>query len=166
MGYTTEFYGQFDLDKPLTQAHLYYLNAFADTRRMKRNSNKLAKVPDPAREAVGLPVGIEGEYFVAGKGYAGQDRDDSILDYNCPAKTQPGLWNKWVPTEDGTGIEWSGAEKFYDYVEWLEYMVENFLKPWGYTLNGSVKWRGEDFDDMGVITVKDNLVTTKYVSFK
>lgn len=59
------------------------------------------------------------------------------------------------------GIAWNGHEKFYDYVEWLEYLVENFLKPWGYKLNGTVTWQGEDSGDFGKIIVKENVVSTK-----
>ncbi len=50
------------------------------------------------------------------------------------------------------------GEKFYHYTEWLEYIIEHFLKPWGYVLNGSVEWRGEDDADLGVIYVHQNRV--------
>jgi len=160
MGYATTFDGCFVLNKPLEQKQKDYLTAFADTRRMKRNAEAAIQFPDPIRNAVDLPIGVEGEYFVGGRGFCGQDRDDSILDYNESASTQPGLWCKWVPTEDGTAIEWSGAEKFYNYVEWLVYLVNNFLKPWGYVLNGQVDWQGEETEDFGTLYVKNNRVTT------
>jgi hypothetical protein len=170
MGYTTDFSGQFTLDKPLAANHLAYLQKFAETRRMKRDETITAGRPDPFREAVGLPVGIEGEFFVAAGGDAAQEgmfggyEEKSplgILDSNRPAKTQPGLWCQWVPTSDGTAIEWDGGEKFYDYVEWLEYLIANFLKPWGYVLNGSVEWSGEDRGDVGVIEITNNEVNVK-----
>lgn len=159
MGYTTTFRGQFDLDKPLTEAHAEYLNKFSETRRMKRAAEGARILPDPVRLAVGLDVGPEGAYFVGGGGDFGQDRDASILDYNNPPKDQPGLWCQWVPTADLRGLEWNQAEKFYDYTEWLQYLIDNFLKPWGYTVTGSVDWRGEDFDDCGTLTVADGVVT-------
>jgi len=159
MGYTTDFYGQFELDRPLAPKHAEYLNQFSETRRMKRNAGVAAKLPDPTREAAGLPIGTEGEYFVGAGGDFGQNSDESVLDYNGHPRTQPGLWCQWVPTEDGLGIEWNGTEKFYYYVEWLEYIVENFLKPWGYVLNGAVEWSGEERGDVGIIKVKDNVVT-------
>jgi hypothetical protein len=37
MGYTTDFSGEFKLDKPLTDEQAIYVNKFADTRRMKRD---------------------------------------------------------------------------------------------------------------------------------
>ena len=165
MGYTTEFEGQFDLDDQLTEAQTAYLKAFSNTRRMKRDAEIVETFEDPIRKAAGLPVGKEGEYFVVAGGFAGQDRDKSIVDYNNPPRTQPGLWCKWVPNYEANGIEWNGAEKFYYYVEWLEYIIDNFLKPWGHILNGRVRWRGEEMSDIGVITVKNNKVSVKKVKF-
>ena len=52
MGYTTDFDGKFDLDKPLTPEHRAYLEAFARTRRMQRNAVITATMPDPIRESV------------------------------------------------------------------------------------------------------------------
>jgi len=160
VGYTTEFDGRFNLDKPLTEAHAAYLRALAETRRMKRNPELCAKRPDPLREAVGLPVGEEGEYFVAAAGTMGQSHEDDVVEYNWPPKTQPGLWLQWIPTKDLAGFEWDGTEKFYNYEEWLVYLVENFLKPWGYVLNGSVEWSGEEGTDNGYLLVEDNEVST------
>jgi len=94
-------------------------------------------------------------------GYAGQDRGPDILDHNKPPKGQPGLWCHWVPTEDGMGIEWDGGEKFYDYTEWIRYLIHHFLAPAGYVLNGEVEWQGEDPSDIGKIVVKDNEVSAR-----
>jgi hypothetical protein len=163
MGYTTKFEGKFLLDKPLTEAQAKYLLKFANTRRMKRNPKLVELLPDPIREAVGLPIGIDGEYFVGGTGTAGQYHDNSIVEYNDPSPTQPGLWCQWVPNDDGTAIEWDGGEKFYNYIEWLEYIMDNFLIPWGYTLNGKVSWQGENPYDIGQIVIKNNLVRTTKV---
>lgn len=158
MGYTTEFEGHFNLDKPLTEDQAAYLKAFAFTRRMDRDELKASKLPDPLRESVGLPVGRDGGYYVGSHGDSkfGQTDDISVTHHNNPPGGQPGLWCQWVPTEDHMGIEWDGNEKFYYYSEWLIYIVENFLKPWGYTLNGVVEWTGEQDDDWGTLLVSDN----------
>ena len=153
MGYTTNFKGKFTLDKPLRPEHTAYLHAFADTRRMKRDPHKASMMPDQRRAAVGLPIGVEGGYFVGGYGFAGQDRDASIIDYNQEPTEQPGLWCKWIPTDDGTGIKWSGAEKFYDYVEWLNYLIDHFLTPWGYEISGKVAYSGESRGDVGHVKI-------------
>ena len=161
MGYTTDFTGQFNLDKPLTPEHKAYLDQFAGTRRMDRDEVKAAKLPDPIREAVGLPIGKDGQYFVASGGFRGQDHDASVTNGNYPASDQPGLWCQWVPNTLGTAIEWDGGEKFYEYVGWIGYLIHHFLAPWGYTLNGTVEWQGEESSDFGKIVIKDNKISAK-----
>ena len=73
----------------------------------------------------------------------------------------PGLYCQWIPTEDGKFLEWDSGEKFYNYVEWLEYLIEKILKPKGYILNGKVEWSGEERGDIGLIVIENNIVTTK-----
>lgn len=159
MGYTTEFTGEFKLDRQLEPQHLAYLKAFNRTRRMKRDEKKVEKLPDEVRLNAGLPIGEQGGYYVGSTGHRGQDfGNTSILDHNAPPAEQPGLWCQWEPGEDGQSIRWDEGEKFYDYVEWLEYIIEHFLAPWDYKLNGSVSWQGEDDTDIGVIKVTDNTV--------
>lgn len=80
-------------------------------------------LPDTVGQAVGLPIGKEGEYFVGALSDSGQYHDNTIVDYNYPPVTQPGLLCQWVPSEDGTVIQWDNGEKFYYYVEWLRYIV-------------------------------------------
>ena len=143
MGYTTYFDGQFDLDKPLDDETYEFLVKFNETRRMKRD------VPDK--------YGIEGEFYVNGC-LAGQDVEDNVIDSNKPPSTQPGLWCQWVPTKDKKAIVWDEGEKFYDYIEWIEYLIEKILAPRGYVLNGIVKWEGDDCSDQGKIEITDNVV--------
>lgn len=159
MGYTTEFDGEFQLNQALSVAHAEYLHAFSDTRRMKRNTIVAANFSDPKRQAVCLPIGVDGEFFVGFEENYGQTKDASVISYNEPPQTQPSLWCQWVPNESKTAIIWNEGEKFYDYIEWLQYLIRNFLTPWGYILNGSVSFQGEDVNDSGIITVTDNVVT-------
>jgi hypothetical protein len=159
MGYTTDFAGKWTVSPQLKPEHAAYLKKFAETRRMERNEVKTRAKPDPIRQAAGLPVGEWGAYFVGSEAFGGQDFDDeSVTSSKCPPPGQPGLWCQWVPTSDGNGITWDGGEKFYDYQEWLQYLIDHFLEPWGYTLNGDVKWQGEQGDDAGVIRVTDNKI--------
>jgi hypothetical protein len=144
MGYTTHFYGRFELNRTLDDETKAFLNKFAQTRRMKR-------LVDPK-------YGIEGEFFVDGAGFAGQDQDKTILDYNRPPVTQPSLWCQWVPSNCGNFIQWDGDEKFYGYIKWLEYIIKNFLAPKDYILNGKVKFQGEEPSDAGMIDVNNNIV--------
>lgn len=152
MGYQTDFNGSFTLDKPLTEPHKAYLLAFSESRRMKRNAEVAAKLPDPLRDAVALPIGAEGAYYVAG------DDSTSVTNTNLPPDGQPGVWCQWIPSEDGEEIVWDDGEKFYHYDEWITYLIDNFLKPWGYVLGGEVEWRGEEWDDHGTMSVQNNVL--------
>lgn len=156
MGYHTEFWGSVTVDPPLNDAEIAYLTAFSETRRMDRR---------------------EGPYFVGGSGEFGQGRDSDIIDYNRPPRGQPGLWCQWVPTSGGTEIEWDGGEKFYDSVEWMEYLIEHFLKPGAlaknelpflqanHTVNGEIHAQGGESSDRWKLVVKDNRVSVVRGSF-
>ncbi|MCL1471103.1 hypothetical protein [Argonema antarcticum] len=156
MGYTTEFDGTFHLNKRLFDSEFLYLLEFSQTRRMKRDVTVLESFPDPARTAVNLPLGEDGCYFVNEKW--DKNSEISIVDYNRPPAGQPGLWCHWIPNSDGSGIQWDGGEKFYHYIEWLQYLIDRFLQPWGYLLNGKVHWQGEDSHDYGHIHVENNKI--------
>jgi hypothetical protein len=190
MGYTTDFEGGFEFSRPLTIDENNYIKKFNETRRMKRNVEKLYELFKGEHGNPFLPkeetYGNDGEYFIGGGGFAGQDKDDSIVDYNTPpgqldflttdynerwtqndlrtreGKCQPGLWCQWVTNEDGTHLMWDGGEKFYNYCEWLNYLINHFFEKWGVKLNGEVYWKGEESEDMGKIVVKDNKVIVKY----
>lgn len=138
--------------------------------------------------------GKEGEYFVGGTGHAGQDNDASVIDQNTPpgelgydvkvdfntrweenqkriaeGLCQPGLWCQWIiedgDDEDEQFLEWDGGEKFYNYIEWLKYLINHFFTPWGVLLNGEIEWSGEEFGDKGIIKVEDNKVKIGKVSY-
>jgi hypothetical protein len=78
-----------------------------------------------------------------------------------PESKYPSYYCQWIPTEDGLHLKWDGNEKFYGYVEWLEYLIKEFFAPKGYVLNGEISWEGEEHGDTGKIFVKNNEVTTK-----
>ena len=146
MGYTTDFTGSFALNKKLDKETHEFLDKLANTRRMARN--------------VEPKYGVEGEFYVDGGGSFGQGDEDNIIDHNRPPKTQPSLWCQWVPAKNGKQIEWDGGEKFYNYVEWIEYIIKSILEPKGYILNGDVYWSGEDSADTGKIHIENNHVTS------
>ena len=179
MGYTTDFDGSLKISRPLTKKQTEYINLLGETRRMKRDVNKLmdiykgkhgnpgAKDKTNAQEV----YGHQGEFFARDDGNMGQGDDGTVLDHNCPPgqkgfmqgrveKGQPGLWCQWGITEDGDELQWDGGEKFYNYIEWLEYLIKNFFIPWGRKLNGEIFWYGEDRDDCGKIKVRNNEVFT------
>lgn len=144
MGYNTNFNGQFNLNKPLSEKDKEFLTKFAKTRRTARK--------------VDAKYGIEGEFYVDGAVRYGQGEDETILDNHRYPKTQPGFWCQWVPNDDGTAIVWDGNGKFYNYIEWINYLIKSILEPRGYSLTGYVKWHGDEPDDFGIISIENNVV--------
>jgi hypothetical protein len=111
------------------------------------------------RNATGPELGIGAQGF---HGIAGQQETPDIVIEWAPPAGQPGQWCQWTPDEDGTAIVWDEGEKFYEYVDWICYLIDQFLKPWGYVVNGEVTWSGEESGDLGLIEVTDNKVRVKY----
>jgi hypothetical protein len=69
----------------------------------------------------------------------------------------PGIWCDWyAPAPDV--LAWNGTEKFYHYVDWLNYLINHFFIDWDVKLNGTIDWFGEDHRDRGTITVTNNKV--------
>jgi len=130
---------------------LLLVNGLAKTRRMGRNMDSF--------------FGVEGEFYFDTSDFDnfGQSKDNTVIDSNKPPKTQPELWLQWIvnyneQTNEYT-LEWDQGEKFYGYIEWLEYLIKNIFEPKNILLNGSVNWEGEDRDDVGTITIVNNTIT-------
>src|SRR5262245_41795960 len=132
MGYTTIFKGQLAIHPLLNAKHLAYLKAFNTTRHMKWNVDEIAKVPDPVREAVHLPLGSEGAFVVLDVPY----QSPLVTNPNHSPNSLPGLWCSWTPTDNGQALKWDGGDNFSFYQDWLSFLFLEFLRPWGYRLEG------------------------------
>jgi len=143
MGYTTDFKGTLKLNKPLTEEDNTFLVNLNKSRRMKLK--------------VDTKYGVEGEFYV-NDDLSQWGKSDKVVDNNTPPSTQPGLWCQWVPTKDGLGLEWDGGEKAYNMEDWIFYIINKYLAPRGYVLNGVVEAYGEDTGDIWAIKVEDNIV--------
>ncbi|MET8629696.1 hypothetical protein ABZW30_39225 [Kitasatospora sp. NPDC004669] len=78
------------------------------------------------------------------------------------------------PTDDGSGIQWNRAEKFYDPTEWMHHLIDHFLKPgttarghpgfehftFDHVLNGVIDAVGAEEGDEWQLIVQNNTVTT------
>jgi hypothetical protein len=154
MGYSTDFYGFWTLTPALSLAQTDYLQKFARTRRVKRDPDAIKT--DRRLSAIGLELGVDAEYFVDV-----EDEDKSIVDLNLPPGSQPSLWCKWRVNDRGDRLEHNGGEKFDEYVEWLDYLVEHFFSPWGVRIDGSVKYEGDVPVDSGMIEIIDNRIEVR-----
>lgn len=71
----------------------------------------------------------------------------------------PDAYLQWEPTDDGSALRWDGNEKFYDYVEWLRWLIVEWFRPRGYALSGEVKYQGEEIGDCGRLVIANDVVT-------
>ena len=150
MGYTTTFTGRIEISPPLDSAEIDFLLEFADHRRMHRRSG---------------PYGMTDGY-----------NNPDVIDYNEEHPGQPSLWCQWIPTEDGTAIEWDEGEKFCGAEEWMRYLIDHFLKPGchaigqvpgikgGHVCNGTIDAEGEEQGDVWKLVVENNVVTRRDAS--
>lgn len=151
MGYSTSFEGVFTVcdvrnkPKKLDKDVAELLNGIAGSRRMARDVSLIGL----NREC----YGTEGEFYYPKKGGIQESEDPSIVNQNRPPLTQPGLYCQWVYDEETGTIAWDGVEKFYNYTEWIDYILKKILIPRGYYLRGDVSWEGEGDGDAGVIHV-------------
>lgn len=172
MGYTIEYIGRFTLNKPLTKEQFQFLKDFSATRHYHRvwkpEDNNGINWVDPEDKFAPNYEDEEYQKVLYTKPYDNEKRKAydlehyNCIDYNGINPGMPGLWCQWIPTEENQGIEWDGCEKFYEAQAWLKFIIENYLKPWGYILNGRVKihfgYREYPFDE-GILEVKDNEVS-------
>jgi hypothetical protein len=133
-------HGKFKITPPLQANHLAYLERFSQVRHMKRDVLLLEKMRDPLREAVGLPLGLEGAYYVAGTEDIISEQSPTIIELNMPPDDQIDLWCPWSPNGDGEFYVWldNGGRPRY-HKEWLEYLIEHFFNPWNYKLSGMIE---------------------------
>lgn len=78
-----------------------------------------------------------------------------------PTSNYPSIWCDYEVSPDGTQIGWNGSEKSYEMAEWLLYLIERFFRPWKRKLDGKMRARGEDFDDVWTLFCEANVVTRK-----
>jgi hypothetical protein len=148
--YDTQFRGKFEFAEPVSEEVITVVNGLSNTRRFMRDREELI-------ELTGVDFGEDGEYFIP------DDFEDRTaeVDYNTPPSDQPSLWLNWEITKDGKYLQWNGGESFRCYLEWLDYLANNFFVPNGISLNGSIEYQGWDERDRGTIFIEDNQVKLK-----
>lgn len=77
-------------------------------------------------------------------------------DYAKLNPEHPDSYLQWVPTQDGLGYCWNDGEKFYDYAEWLQWIIDNWFKPKKITLMGRINYQGEEIGDVGYLEVLED----------
>lgn len=85
-----------------------------------------------------------------------------LLEFNEEPNSIPGdhpsSYMQWVPSETLDAIVWDQEEKFYNYTEWLVWLM-GWMQSIGVVANGTLAWSGEEVGDVGQIIVAENAVT-------
>lgn len=68
----------------------------------------------------------------------------------------PSIHCDFAPNAAGTGIVWTGKEKTYAAVEWLQDICDEYLKPWGIVANGQLLALGARPGDIWILNVGEN----------
>ena len=84
------------------------------------------------------------------------------------------MWCLWGLIDHGNALGWDGGDKFYWYVEWIQYLIGHFIQPWRYKITGKVFWESEVFYhwseeqkeeapciSKGEIIIQDNVIDVK-----
>jgi hypothetical protein len=185
MGYDTILTGQINLDPPLNASQVRYLRRFNKVYHVARWPRRAAEIPDPWREAAGLPIGpgggghadyftgagaerwphsVDDDFTVIGHGRTGRPQRNDKGEVFDVGHSQPQPESGapcWEPSDDGKTLTHDGSEKSYDYDEWLTYVIDHFLSRWGIVARGVVRYVGEDPNDVGHLVVAGNKVEVR-----
>jgi len=132
----------------LTKAQSDYLYSFSARSHLRHDENYLGK--DPLREAVGLPLGVQGAYFT------GTFIDRGGPQYDEVVVGQPSEWCDIEYHKDLNALVWDGTSGGGYIRQWLEYIRDHFLNLWGYQIDGALYWRDNE-KDFGTIRCEEGI---------
>lgn len=90
--------------------------------------------------------------------------EQMVENYDISSKLQRS-YLQWAPGEDLQSFVWNQEEKFYEYVEWLQFVVDR-LKEIDVGVSGQITWSGEDTGDTGVITINPDWTVTEQSNYE
>jgi len=70
--------------------------------------------------------------------------------------------NHWIMVDD-TFLQWDGNTDFEDPTTPLQELIDNIFAPNGFTVEGEVRWQGDDDLDRGRISIKNNKIKSRCV---
>lgn len=85
-------------------------------------------------------------------------RLNEIYDEPEIAEGNPGSYCQWKLSRDCQSIEWDGGEKFYNYTEWMQWLIDNVFTPDGVEVSGTITFAGEEVTDVGILTIEGSTV--------
>ena len=107
MGLHTSYLGHIRIAPALSPDEIEFVRRFNETRHCGEDSAPLRTVQHPAENESTGDVGA----------------------YNRAAPGMPGLWCPWTCCAAGCCLHWDGVEKPDSPQQWLEYLIDRFLRP-------------------------------------
>jgi len=147
MGFSTKYLGHLTIHPPLNDAEADWLRAFAAVdRRLYTEPYEVAMNP----RAVEFDALQERR---SGDGHHGWDPFTSLT----PRDGTPYPHLDWAPCLEGCCLAWNGTEKSRMSEEWLQYLIDHFLRPGAHArLAGRPEFEQFTFDHVvdGVIAAE------------
>lgn len=180
MNYRYEISGHLTTDKPIDSELKDFINTFSKTRHCQRNLSALnkaiAQTPN-AEKYIKTLIGEDVRKLKSTELFACDQHDelDMVLSnesnkyfitYNMPEPAFPALYcNFFYETQTNT-LKWCNKQNIdaspKTIKAWLDWFIRNVFMPLGISLKGTLTYQGEDSEDNGVITVKNNNITIIY----
>ena len=160
MGYTTYFNGGFYFNKEVDEKLKEYIDKYSYTRHMSYDTSLIKeKIPFWRAFTLNGDLGKNGALIADKQRLLDDFHGEFVKDYNDNGVC-PGLWSHWV-IEDNQ-LVWDEGEKFYNYIEWLEFYITHFFEPYDLVLNGVAYFYGEERGDCGYIIIDENHISSYY----
>jgi hypothetical protein len=159
------------LSSSLTPKWKKYMGDFSYSMHFKRTGSAL-EGPDPAREAVGVPVGKNGIKSTRYIGSIPAPMKSAIEPHHQYVFVKPNendigsLRSPWEITDNGSAVAFYHPSSYsFGMLEWLEHLLQLLQEYANVTCNGSIRFVGMEGNShwprscRGIITVKDSIVS-------
>lgn len=184
MGFSTRFLGRLDVEPPLNAAEVEWLTAFAELDRryfidpydVPMNPRAFRFEQERPRTTAAHGATAEGQPVSA----ASDDAGFAVLDpftTLAPLDGSPYPHLDWTPCVDGCCLTWdSRTEKSRMAQEWLQYLIDHFLRPgalartstrpdfahftFDHLVNGTIAAERDDTRELWLISCRDNEIST------
>ncbi len=167
MGFSTKYLGRLEIQPPLNDSEADWLRAFAAIDRRHYT--------EPYEVAMN-PRALEFDRLKQRQADRGSSCGDAFTSL-APRDGTPYPHLDWAPCYEGCCLTWDGTEKSRMAEEWLQYLIDHFLRPGAYArldgrpefehftfdhvVNGTIAAERDDTRELFLILCEDNTIRRK-----
>lgn len=152
MGYNTDFDGEIKINPALPKDIANYIRDFSRVKHIKRDPEVVPSLND----GKGLSYCFNGNPGPDGCYYIGKDESLGTGEEELDGLS---LWCDFTVSQDGSEIMWNQSSRTIKALEWISFLINHFIAPFGHVCNGTIECCGDNFDDKWEICVENNEVT-------